>query len=285
MDDADERIPTIPSAYKPAKKGGKSVPKTLLKAVSGRIQSRVDLYTGLLKFWPTGTQAECMDKLVLIVAQGLFDIEERAAAIRERDRALQLSHKTKRKHFIDRSEKIENFKRIAFRRVMTQVEALSLTNTKADLKPWQETGTKTIPPLPLDELVFSKPARHDRDPFRRTVIYLYDYFSGLTSQPYKYMAAITALFGMHPREFCVRQVPDPENPGKKKDEPCPHIPLPRKRTKKVRKKSLPTRITDGVGLCKLDLIFKCPRHMSGRQLLKKILDNKIEQDSPPLSPS
>jgi hypothetical protein len=129
--------------------------------------------------------------------------------------------------------------------------------------------------LAQDAAGLTKPMRHDRDPFRRMTIFLYDYFAFFTSQPYKYMAAITALFGMHPRQFCVDWVPDPENPGRKKDNICPHLPRPRKRTKRTKNISLSTKITEGVDLCKLDLIFKCPNRMSGRQTLKKILDSKI----------
>ena len=190
MRESDKRIPTI--FYNPSEIPNpkpKKASKPLLKAVAARIQSQEGLYRELLSLCGCGKdtrggqrqQPEYMALLVGTVAQALLDVEERRSVKREKDLSTGLALKTAatwRDRVIEadeRSERLKDFSRIAHRRVIAQQKSQALA---------------------------SKPTLHDKDAFRRSTVQLYDYFSALTPQPYRFMAAILGLFNLHPRGFC-----------------------------------------------------------------------------------
>jgi hypothetical protein len=182
------------------------------------------------------------------VAQALLDKKERKTVQREKDLAKDLAQKTAatwRGRAIEEDERparLKEFSRIAQRRVMAQYDA---------------------------QVLASKPARHDKEPFRRLAVHLYDFFSEFTSQPYRFMAAITGLFNLHPRGFCSE---------------CRFLPVSRKPFHRHKNQSLATMVREGTNMCKLENIFECPRHTTGRQTLKRIIDAKISINPPIKNP-
>jgi hypothetical protein len=231
----DDTLPTIPCKTSPPKRK-KSPPKTLNNAIATRIQAQEGLCLELDCLWGKEKKAyeSFMDRLVGIVAKGLFDMEEMRAAIREKQLA-EASSKKALARWKGRplnqlsSKRLSRLSKTAHRKLMAN-EALIMARS-------------------------GRPARHCRNVFRRTVIELYDFFSPLTPQPYRYMASIAGLFHLH-QKLCSG---------------CPHLPKARKPIYQRRVQSLSTTIRRGTGLCKLENILDCPRRQTGRQTLAEII--------------
>jgi hypothetical protein len=244
----DKRIPTIfsvlPTTPKPKPK---KASKPLLKAIADRIQSREALYRELLSLWGCDKntrvdqrrQLEHMTLLARIVAQALLDAGKRGSVKREKDLSVGLERKTAatwRNRVIEgaeRSARLRKFMRAILRRGMAQ-DKNKISNKNS--------------------------APYDRDPFRRLAVNLYDYFSMLTPRPYRYMAAISGLFNLHPKGFC---------------RGCTHFRAQRKPFLRHKNKSLATKVREGTHMCKLENILACPHHTTGRQSLEGIIDSKI----------
>jgi len=226
MDDIKSRIPTIPPTYRFAKyKAQQAISKPLLKAIIDRIKSRKDLYDSILSLWPDDEmlQSECLEKLARIVARTLIDFETIKSAKLEKDRAEELSKKTKRRwegRALERkvrSHQLRKFSKVVHRKMMARYNL---------------------------DLILKKPARHDRRIYRRCLVFLYDFFACNSSVPYKYIAALIGLFNLHPRAFCTG---------------CPNLPLQRKSSYTKKNQSLAQSVRRGINMCKLESIFGCPK--------------------------
>jgi hypothetical protein len=220
-DDFERRIPP----KKP--KSEKAPSKPLIKAIIARIKKQKELHEALLSLWEdTGDQqSECMEELTVIVAQTLIDINEIKTALCERDRAEDLSTKTNgrwRHRIIEeekRAEQLTKFSKVAHRELMAKYAV---------------------------DRIAQKPARHHRNPYARCVRFLYDFFARQTPHPYKFRAAITGLFNLHPRTFCTG---------------CSNFPKHRKPTsqRKIKYPYPTSRVRRGIDMCKLENIFECPK--------------------------
>lgn len=220
MDDADERIPTIPSTYEPATyQASQAVSKPLLKAITARLESRKDLYDALLSLWPAEDQKECMEKLALMVAQILIDIDDRKSARLKMDRAKNAASHTDRrwrKRTVEesiRSKQLKKFSKVSHRNIMSRY-------------------------------TFYQTRERTRRSHTFTISIIYNFFFWYTKKPFKFVAAIRGLFNLHLREFCTS---------------CPNFPKQRKSSQASKTKSLTQSVRRGTNMCKLESIFECPK--------------------------
>jgi hypothetical protein len=239
MSDYDEdRVPTIfEKHWEPS--------KPLLKAIIARIENTKDL-SYKLPFMNTDNQKQqqiYMEKLAHIIAHHLYYIEKEDYPARERWRAMDLRKKTEERwygRFVEDSErekKIRQFAKVVSREIIAKENAKS-TNVR--------------------------PRKESKDYFPGVVKELYDFFSFHTNRPYRYIAAITGLFNLHPRAFCAK---------------CVYFPVQRKDASDRKIQSLTLKVRRGIDMCKLNNIFACPKHETGRTNLRKAISTKIQSKS------
>jgi len=108
------------------------------------------------------------------------------------------------------------------------------------------------------EVTAAKLVKAKKDYFAYYTQQIYHLFNTQTRTPYKYIAALVGLFGLHPKGFCSG---------------CNRFPIPR--TQKLKIQSPTTRINRGIRMCKLENVLLCPKSQTGRQNIRLTIQGQI----------
>jgi len=236
-------IETISSISTTPKK--KSVPpsKTLIKAVTARILATKDLSRELpfIQIAEEKKQSAYLKQLSTIVAYHLYYQHNKNSIKAKKVKSIDLSKKTDKRW---RNRAIDDSKRDAQLKRFFKVSFRELM-AKEDAS----LAEKRYPS------------------YRSMVLDLYYFFSIQTPHPYRYMAAIIGLFNLHPRGFCKGCKYLPEKRKKRKK---------RKQSSKRKIQSLTQKVRRGIDMCKIEEIFRCPKHKTGRSNLNKVIKDQIQ---------
>jgi hypothetical protein len=230
FDHLNGTVPTVHGNHRTAPKT-KIPSKPLLEAITARIKGQKRLYGELCAIWGDAEfcHQECLRLLVDIIARGIIRQGERTEVTIEKRRAIDGSEKTRRRWEYKtlpgakRRRILEKFTQVAHREIIARNAA-------------EVTAAKKLMPT--------------KDYYPRLVRQLFYFFKPQTPHPLRYVSAIVALFGLHPKIFC---------------DGCQYLPAPRQRN--LKSQSLTTQIRRVVRMCKLNDILACPKQKSGRQYI------------------
>jgi len=220
-------VSTIHGNHRTAPKN-KIPPKPPLKAVTARIQGQKKLYGELCGIWRKAgfCPEERLGLLANIVARAIIQQEKRAAVSDEKKLAINLSKKT---------------------RLYWKNKALPGANRLKILEKFTHVAHREIIARNAAEVTAAKKLMPTKDYYPRLVHQLFYFFKPQTPHPLRYISAIVALFGLHPKNFC---------------DGCEHFPEPGSKLPRTA-----TSIWRGINMCRLKNIFACPKQKSGRQYL------------------